>query len=211
MAFVKAKIQVDISGDSSFEEQFNVLFNPTDYSISSANSYNWAKVQGLSLPIAQFDSGESDTLSMQLYFDTSEAKTDVRVHTSKVSRLLDIIPDLHAPPVVCFVWDALRFVGVVTSVAQKFTMFSEIGAPLRATLDVTMKAWMSKSEQIKKTPRNSADRTKQKMLNEGDQLWMLAAKEYVNPGLWRDIANANGIDNPRFLQSGKKIIVPRLE
>ncbi|QGQ96644.1 LysM peptidoglycan-binding domain-containing protein [Paenibacillus psychroresistens] len=211
MAFVKAKIFVDISGTLEFEKQFDVLFNPSDYSIASSNSYNWAKVKGLSLPIAQFDSGESDTLTMELFFDTYEAKSDVRFHTSKISGLLDIIPDLHAPPVVRFVWGNLNFTGVVTNVSQKFTMFSGEGVPVRATLNVTFKAWMSKSEQLKKLPRNSADRTKQKTINQGDQLWMIAAKEYVNPALWRDIANANGIDNPRLLQSGKKIVVPRLE
>ncbi|MDB5054003.1 MAG: peptidoglycan-binding protein [Bacilli bacterium] len=212
MALAKAKIFVYLTTDKSTpSKEISVLFNPTEYKIQSSNSYKWKDVKGLALPLAQFDSGENDVLTMELFFDTYEQRTDVREYTSKISGLLDIVPDLHAPPVCDFAWDKLKFRCVVMSVLQKFTMFLDTGTPVRATLDVTFKQWESKEEQLKGTPRQSADRTKQKMLKQGDQLWMLAADEYENPGLWRDIANANGIDNPRMLQSGKKIVVPRLE
>jgi hypothetical protein len=211
MALVKAKIFVDRTGKSKFEEEIPVLFNPSEYSITSSNSYKWAKVTGLSMPIAQFNSGETESLTMELFFDTYEARTDVRVYTSQISGLLDIVPALHAPPVCQFAWDKLKFQCILESVTQKFTMFLDTGTPVRAKLNVTFKSWKSKSEQLKLIPKESADRTKQKMLKQGDQLWMLAADEYENPNLWRDIANANGIDNPRILQSGKKIVVPRLE
>jgi hypothetical protein len=211
MALVKAQILVDRQGKMTFDEAITILFNPSQYTITASNTYNWVKVTGLSAPIAQFDTGDSETLTMELFFDTYEARTDVREHTLKVSGLLDVVSGRHAPPVVQFVWDKLKFQGVITNVTQKFTMFLDTGTPVRATLNVTFKSWESKSEQLKKIPRESADRTKQKMLKQGEQLWMLAADEYENPSMWRAIANANGIDNPRILQSGKKIVVPRLE
>jgi nucleoid-associated protein YgaU len=83
--------------------------------------------------------------------------------------------------------------------------------PVRATLSVTFRLCQSITEQSKKSPLQSSDRTKQRMLKQGDQLWMIAGEEYENPGLWRDIARANGIDNPRILESGRKLIVPPLE
>jgi hypothetical protein len=211
MALAKAKILVDRTGKNKFDEQITVLFNPGQYSIESSNKYAWNTIQGLSMPLGQFVSGESDTLTMELFFDSYEARTDVRAYTSQITGLLTVDKDLHAPPVCKFAWDKLSFKGIVEKVSQKFTMFLDTGAPVRATLSVTFKAWKSKSEQLMENPRQSADRTKQKMLKQGEQLWMLASDEYENPRLWRNIANANGIDNPRILQSGKKIVVPRLE
>jgi nucleoid-associated protein YgaU len=66
-------------------------------------------------------------------------------------------------------------------------------------------------EQYQNVPRQSADRTKQKTLKQGEQLWMLAAEEYEDPSRWRAIAEANGIDNPRKPPVGRNLVIPRLE
>lgn len=207
MALKKAKIIVSRTS----EEQLEVLFNPNEYSLESANNFAWQTIPGLQTPIAQFVSGEATTLSMDLFFDSYEAGTDVRLQTSKISGLLEVDKDLHAPPSCRFVWGSLDFKGVVERVSQKFTMFLDSGLPVRATLSVTFKALQSMQEQYQDIPRQSADRTKMKMLRQGDQLWMIAAEEYEDPGEWRAIAEANGIDNPRLVATGRKIIVPRLE
>ena len=46
-----------------------VLFNPTEYSFERTNSYKSVAVPGLSSPLLQFVSGESDRLSMDLFLD----------------------------------------------------------------------------------------------------------------------------------------------
>ncbi|MCM3272304.1 CIS tube protein [Paenibacillus elgii] len=207
MALTKAKIIVE----GSSRQEIEVLFNPKEYQLESSNKFVWQMIPGLNAPITQFVSGEATTLSMDLFFDSYEKGTDVRAHTSKVVKLLDVDKDLHAPPPCRFVWGSLNFKGVVEKVSQKFTMFLDSGIPVRATLRVTFKAVMSMKEQFQHIPRQSADRTKQKLFNQGDQLWMIAAQEYENPGLWREIARANKIDNPRHIEAGRRLIVPRLE
>jgi hypothetical protein len=204
----KAKIQFQ---KGSGIETIDVMFNPNEYSVQSSNKFAWQTIPGLSLPIAQFISGEAKTLSMDLFFDTYELATDVRQHSSKISSLMDVDSDLHAPPVCIFIWGSLSFKGIVEKVTQKFTMFLNTGIPVRATLNVTFRSWQTMKEQFQVTPRQSADRTKQKVLKEGEQLWMIADQEYEDPGMWREIAKANGIDNPRILEIGRKLIVPRLE
>jgi hypothetical protein len=208
VALKKAMIIVD-KGNS--KETVEVLFNPNEYSLDTSNSYSWDSVPGLSMPIGQFVSGGTTSLSMDIFFDTYEKGTDVREYTKKISGLLDVEKDLHAPPVCRFVWGSLDFKGIVEKVNQRFTMFLDSGIPVRATLKVTFRSWHSKKEQLQQIPRQSADRTKQKLLKQGEQLWMIAAHEYEDPGLWREIANANRIDNPLKLQSGRRITVPRLE
>jgi nucleoid-associated protein YgaU len=38
----------------------------------------------------------------------------------------------------------------------------------------------------------------------------VAAAVYRDPGSWRDLALANGIDDPRDLRPGRRLLVPRL-
>lgn len=208
MALKKAKIIVD---KGNTKEDIEVLFNPTEYGLDASNEYKWERVPGLSMQVGQFVSGNTTTLTVDLFFDTYEKKTDVRVYTKKISGLLDIDKELHAPPVCRFVWGSVDFKGIVEKVTQTFTMFLDTGIPVRAKLKVTFRSWYTKEEQLQIIPRHSADRTKQKMLKQGEQLWMVAAEEYQDPGLWREIAKANRIDNPARLATGRRITVPRLD
>ena len=57
----------------------------------------------------------------------------------------------------------------------------------------------------------SGTRTKIWRVKQGDTLRLIAAREYGNPDLWRRIADANRIDNPRLLKPGTKLIIPPLE
>lgn len=208
MALTKASIIVE---KSSGEETIEVLFNPSEYKIVSGNEYAWQKIPGLSSPIAQFISGEASTLTMDLMFDTYEAKTDVREKTAKVVDLLDVDSDLHTPPTCRFVWGSLDFKGVAEKVTQRYTMFLDSGIPVRAILNVQFRQSLSITEQLQGIPRQSADRTKQRQLKQGEHLWMIANEEYEDPAHWRDIARANNIDNPRVLETGRQLIIPRLE
>lgn len=219
MGPVKAEIEVYRNEEP---KNIKVLFNPNEYSLQTGNSFAWKTIPGLQSPIAQFISGEAESLTMDLFFDTFERlpeegddpgyeTRDVRRFTDQITGLLAVDSDLHAPPTCRFVWGTLDFTGVVEKVSQRFTMFLESGIPVRATLNVTFRAVKGMTEQYRETPRQSADRTKQRTLRQGEHLWTIAAEEYEDPGMWRAIAEANGIDNPRKLPVGRKLIVPRLE
>jgi len=206
VALKKASIVVE-----STNESIEVLFNPSEYSIDRENKYAYHTMPGLSATIPQFISGDASVLAMELFFDTYEAQTDVRDHTKLVYGLLDVESDTHSPPICQFIWGSVVFRGVMEKVSQRFTMFLDSGIPVRAVLTVQMRSFQTVSEQLQEIPRQSSDRTKQRVLKQGEQLWMLAAREYEDPGRWREIAIANGIDNPRLVQTGSKVIVPPLE
>lgn len=208
MALEKAKI---IAEKSNSQETIEVLFNPNEYNLDMTNTFTFDKIPGLSVPIGRFVSGSERKLKMDLFFDTYESGEDVRDYTSRISDLLEIDADLHAPPICTFVWGPMSFRGAITSVNQKFTMFLDSGTPVRAKLNVTFQKCESITEQLTGTPRQSADRTKRRTIKQGEQLWMIAVEEYEDPGYWREIARANGIENPRLLETGKHVIVPPLE
>ncbi len=192
------------------DEQIPVMFNPSKYEIKS--SINHVEIKNIGRkPTPQYKSANNSTLSLELFFDTYEQGTDVRDYTKKLMALVELDSDQHAPPACRFVWGSLDFKGVVTSIDQSFTMFLGSGIPVRARLNLNLLEYKTLKDQNQEKPFHSADRTKQKALNDGEQLWMLAHAEYEDPGRWREIAKANGIDNPRKVQTAKQYTVPRLE
>ena len=48
------------------------------------------------------------------------------------------------------------------------------------------------------------------MVVEGDSLPLIAYQEYGDPGAWRVLADANGIDDPMRIRSGSRVLVPDL-
>jgi nucleoid-associated protein YgaU len=189
-----------------------VLFNPAEYSLEKGNQFASAPLPGLSNPVLSWVSGDADSLTMELFFDTYTNKggSDVRLETNKIARLLEIDPELHAPPPVRFVWGRLDFHAVIERLTQRFTMFLENGVPVRATLNVTFKEYKTIQEQLSPNPNQSTDWTKRRVVADGDSLSLIAAIEYGDPGVWRVIADENEIENPRVLQPGIELRLPPL-
>lgn len=223
---VKAKFKVADTGASAevMGAEYPCIFNPTEFTIQRNVNYAQHKIPGLDRPVLQYVSGEADTLSFSLTFDTYSAgensnnlkvlgstvladvlKIDVREFTDPIMKLTLVDSDVHAPDLVQFVWGKMNYKGYITSLSQRFTMFSFVGKPVRSVLDVSMIITEGKFD---KKERNSPDRTKARLVAEGDALFMFAFAEYGACSEWRRIADANEIDNPRKLKSGSDISIP---
>ena len=205
MGFTRAKIKNEATG-----EEFDVMFNPEEYSLNKDNNFASQAIPGLTSPLLQFVHGNLRTLDMELFFDTFEQQTDVRDQTQKVTKLLQINSDLHAPPVVQVVWGSLFFRGVLAKAAQKFIKFLPDGRPARARLNVTFQEYLDAETQTKETNPQTTDFSKYHIVGINDTLSTIAAKYYENAQTWRPIAAANGITNPRSLAVGQEIRVPSL-
>ena len=48
------------------------------------------------------------------------------------------------------------------------------------------------------------------MVTVGETLSAIAGREYGNPKMWRPIALANSVSDPRRLQPGMRLVIPRL-
>ncbi len=215
-SLAKAKILIEATG-----EQFEVMFNPEEYTLNKDNNFAQAAVPGLSTPLLQFVHGGLRTLEMELVFDSLEqhrhssrivnsARSDVRQLTQKVVDLMAINPATHAPPVVLFSWGGLTFTGVLGKVNQRFTMFLEDGTPIRARLQVTFQEWKSSLQESKEVRRQTADYSRLYRLAQGQTLSQVAALFYGDPALWRPIAIANQIDDPRRLAVALQVSIPKL-
>jgi nucleoid-associated protein YgaU len=202
-------------------ERFEVLFNPSEYSLNKENAIAQAAVLGLGSPLLQFVNGNVRTLDMELFFDTYEAHvhagnpmnpplSDVRALTRGVARLMEINPETHAPPVVLFAWGELTFTGVLVRANERFTTFLETGVPVRAQVQVTFQEWISGEQEAKEVKRETADYTHRHDTGQGETLSAIAAAIYGDPAKWRPIAIANDLEDPRRLRPGLVLEVPPL-
>jgi LysM repeat protein len=191
-------------------ETFVAMFNPEEYSLNKDNNYASQAIPGLTSPLIQFVHGNLQTLDMELFFDTFDAQDDVRDETSQIFNLLAINSDLHTPPVLQVTWGSLDFRCVLAKVSQKFIRFYSDGRPGRARLTVTFNEYLDAATQVAQANLQSPDFTKAYTVRPGDTLSGIAANFYEDATLWRPIALANAIVNPRSITAGQEIQIPPL-
>jgi hypothetical protein len=208
---VLAKLQVTVEHTG---EVILLPFNPEEFTLNQDNAFASQAIPGLSGPILQFVNGNMQTLEMELFFDTwdtdSAVKQDVRELTGRVVRLLEIDKDLHAPPVLRVQWGSLDFRCVLARASQKYQMFADNGQPVRARVSVTFNRFIDAEREAKEVNRQTADFTKIHVLVQGETLSGIAARYYEDPRLWRPIALANDLDDPRAAVAGQPLRVPSL-
>ena len=82
-------------------------FNPTEYQLQKTNNFAEIAIPGLESPPIQFVRGASrDADRWSSCVDTSDTLEDVREkYVDKLRGLMRIDTELHAPPIVRFIWD----------------------------------------------------------------------------------------------------------
>jgi nucleoid-associated protein YgaU len=200
------------------------LYNPERYTASKSVQYAEVAIPGLDAPVVQFVRGQSEKITMELFFDTTDHGTvedvrDVRDETAKVYKLLRVQSDTHAPPRCILLWgDGGKLFAfgtrtspwcVLESVSEEFTLFSPSGVPLRAKLNVSFRDAWTIEEQLRETPRHTSDRTTFTRVKARETLSHVAWRQYGDPDEWRPLAEANGIENPRLVAEGTMLRVPR--
>lgn len=211
------------------QESIPVQHNPTEFTLDKGVQVAEVPVPGLDAPLLQFVRGKSETMTVDLFFDTTDAgmgqnAVSVTKQTDRIYSLTKIEPKGHTPPICAFMWNA-KFPGsnisdetggqrreafqcIVESVKQKFTLFSPEGVPLRAVLTLTLKEYKTLHEQHWQLNLNSPDRTQAHVVARGDTLSSIAGEHYRRPSEWRRIASENGITDPRRLATGVVLDVP---
>jgi nucleoid-associated protein YgaU len=200
-----------------------VLFNPTELHFAKGAQLAEIGIPGIDAPILQFIRGQSEKLTVELFFDSTESGMDagaisVTTLTDKFYGLVKMQSKSHAPPICEFQWNPNfpgvhlpaahgmqqrhSFKGLVQSVSQKFTLFSPQGTPLRATLTLTLLEYRPLEEQLLQLNLQSPDHTRVHAVQRGDTLSGIAARQYQSAAQWRRIATRNQITDPRRLEPG---------
>ena len=219
--FKKAELEIDGG------ETISVLFNPTEYSITKTNTWNFKEVQGSSLPPPEFGGGSPRQISLVLLLDNSvlEESQSVLEITQKLFKMMEVGDGQPAagtrssPPYVTFRWGAVdTFKAVCTSLTCTYQLFQPNGDPIRAEVKLDLKQAepaSTASSNSANLPTNPTTRANAgagvHTVQDGDSLPSIAYRAYGDATRWRTIADANEIDDPLRLRRGTPLMLPRLE
>lgn len=152
-------------------------------------------------------------LKFKVHFDTYEQRKDVRDEYVKVLQdMAQIEPELHTQPSLIFSWGKFtsdtkhQFVCDLEEFDVTYVMFLPDGTPVRCAVDILLREVTDPNEiaQMQQSP----DHAKLHTVRRGDTLQNIAYREYDDPGEWRRIAAANGIEDPLDLEPGTRLLVP---
>jgi hypothetical protein len=212
------------------KETVDFQFNPSELSFQKGVQIAEIAIPGLDTPLLQFVRGQNETLTLDLFFDTT-GETGLDGKPASVLKKSDLIYQLvkidsstHAPPICQFEWNT-EFPGsglsdnvggqkrnefrcIVETVRHKYTQFSDQGVPQRATLNVTLREYKTLDDQLRKLGLNSPDKTQIRVLRSDETLSAIAEEHYLDAAEWRRIADANGFEDPRRLTPGVFLKLP---
>lgn len=229
MSRTAAKFEIINIADGKPKSSFEVQYNPTELTFSKTAQLAEIAIPGLDSPVLQFIRGGAETMSVELFFDTTDSgmsgfmTSSVTEITDRFYKLVKQDPDMHAPPVCRFTWGQNAaggsagsgaavsqapswFTGIVESVERKFVLFSPEGTPLRARLTLKMREYKTVDQMVKEL--HSADHTKSHVFKRRERLDQLSQEEYNTPDEWRRIADENGLDDPRTIPAGTQLRLP---
>jgi hypothetical protein len=208
-----------------------VQFNPNSLTFDKKPKIADIPIPGLDAPLKQFVRGETETMSVELFFDTTDdgmgaGAVSVTTKTDEFYALVKIDSQTHAPPICSFMWgskfpgDSLparhgnqrrtEFKGIVTGVKQDFQLFSPEGTPLRAVLTVSLDEYRPLHEQINQLNLQSPEHHRVHVLGRDETLALVATIHLDTPAEWRHVAEANDIEDPRRLEPGLTLSIPPL-
>jgi Contractile injection system tube protein/LysM domain len=217
-----AKMTIKVVGEV---KPIEVLFNPEQIQITRTG-YRQTKGGGL------VHSNTPTVVTVNLFFDTTLRRSesllgglvaditpsflanafspeDVRRHTQDIYNLTRKTGN-NKPPLCKLQWgrgNVLLQQGILKTVTKTLTHFLADGTPVRATLNCVFEEVIDSDVAIRaQNPIDDPVRT----VRRGETLSSIAAEEFNNPALWRLIAEANQMDNPRQIVPGQLITVPPL-
>ncbi|MFP1624764.1 LysM peptidoglycan-binding domain-containing protein [Streptomyces sp. 5K101] len=198
--------------------QIDFQFNPKELTLAKIAKWERKTAKGAKKAgPAEFKGAGPSKLTLEMFFDAT-AKQDDSVVSAVESLLSCCVPtdQTHqrqqgVPPWVILHWGGLTgFVAYVSQVQAKYTLFTPGGLPIRATCQVTLEEISGPMPGQNPTSGALAARRVHRVVS-GDTLALLAWREYGDPAAWRDIAEANGIDDPMRLAPGTELLLPAAE
>ena len=219
--YVKAKLKIENG------TEIQALFNPTEFTITKGNNWTFDPVKGTSLPSGKFGGGKPREMQVALLLDQTlpNGGKSVKEITDSLFKMMEVPSGAGGgganavPPLVTFQWgEMIPFKAACTSLTVAFQLFKANGTPIRADVKLaltqaeTATSASSSSANKKTNPTTRSDGgLGVHVVRDGDTLQSIAHKTYGDPGRWRTVAEANGIDNPLHLRRGTPLNLPRLD
>jgi hypothetical protein len=208
------ELEQDFKAEKQGGKKVDVQFNPETLKVTFANQL--VQPQGGDQAAGntgrQFVGAGTTKLALTLWFDvsamTENAVDDVRRKTQEVIFFMTPTKDQKdakkmVAPALRFVWGSFLFDGIVKGLEESLEFWGPNGKPLRASVGLTLsqqKILVATFEGEGRVPSRPGQ-SPLSAAKSGDSVQSLAAAN--GQSNWKDIASANGIENPLRLAPGQ--------
>lgn len=195
-----------------------VQVNPESYSQKIEIKYSDKQAQGTSGKLPKFSKIEPQKMDFELMFDRTGVINGATAGEMGVDEDIDNLQkliieyqgDKHRPRFVSIYWGTLKFDGALETMDISYKLFNAQGAPLRAVVKASFIGSVEDKKRVAKENAQSPDLTKIRVINEGDTLPLLCYQIYGDSKYYIEVAQANGLNDFRYLKTGSKIKFPPL-
>lgn len=207
-------------------QTFTVQYNPKEFQVNKAMTWEEAKTQGLAVNPISFQKGAPMTASFDLIFDTTNESSPVNVQDAWVNGLLSLTNATATPKdgeeaklqkkrphAFVFTWGAFKMKCVIESINVTYLMFASSGEALRARCSVKLKEWTpvlkageveNRSKFAAGTGGNAWGTGSIVLVGSGQTLSQIAQSSGTD---MRTVASANGITDPLAELTGLELKV----
>lgn len=184
-------------------------FNPKE--ITWAKTAGWTSKPNKKPQPPEYGGPQPGTISFEAFLSQPRSK-DVSAHLLKLFECVEpsekTKKDNPRPPFVQLIWGGFQTgLAVVKSVSAKITLFDADGTPTRAVVSLQLQEVPLEPPGTNPTSGGPSGRRVHVVVT-GDTLQSVAWNEYDDAARWRDIAAANGIDDPLRLRPGARLLLP---
>ena len=201
--------------------QVRFQFNPNQLQMSRSASWNSQPSVGFARGATpEFSGANPASLQIEVFLDGSArpAASKVREDVEQLLSCCEVDPQSlptrrPSPPWVRFAWGSfstVQFIAYVESVSATYTLFTATGDPLRANCQLSLTEVPLPTKGQNPTSGTLAAQRVHRVVS-GDSLESLAWQEYGDATGWRAIAEANAIDDPMRLETGRELLLPASE
>ncbi len=162
MTFIPPGAKISIGSYDEPTIHVEAQYNPKELQVDKAvpwQKHNKANANGLQL---EFTGAEGRTMSVDLLFDGYEEQSSIHSKVATLETLASVRDEsstkdeMRRPHHCVVVWGTVmgggdnKFLCVIEQISTKYTMFSDLGVPLRATVTLKLKEaerlWMAPSK-----------------------------------------------------------------
>ncbi len=188
-------------------------YNPEEITIEGSADYR-SSPSNDDAPGMQYTGRSPRTTSVTARLD---ARALGRPVTAVVQQVFDWLRPTAAsrakgaptPPILALSWGKLWFDVSLTSATARYTAFAADGTPTRGEMTLALTEVVLPLQRQNPTSGSVVGRRSHQVVA-GDSLHSIATATYGDPRHWRDLAEANRLDDPMALRTGTQLLLPDL-
>ena len=197
-------------------KECQIQINPESYSRKHKTKYDNKVALGASGASLEFQGMSPETISFDIYFDSTGAiKDSTSSVDDQISTLKEVCyeyqDEIHEPNYLIISWGSLVFKCKLTSLDLTYSLFQPDGTPLRAKVSVSFEEALDESEISKKANPKSPDLSHHVMVRQGDTLPLICHKIYGDSRYFQEVARYNKLTSYRNLKVGSIINLPSIK